>query len=70
MCSCNDIYSAGLRSGELCSLKVTDIDSERMLVKIRGGKGRKDRTSVMRMQPTLLRKPKRKTKLCERQPLI
>lgn len=37
------IYSCGLRRGELLSLKPADIDSKRMLVIIRSGKGRKDR---------------------------
>jgi integrase/recombinase XerD len=36
-------YSCGLRSGELLNLKIEDIDSERMVVHIKGGKGRKDR---------------------------
>ena len=37
------IYSCGLRRSEAINLKLTDIDSKRMLVKIRGGKGGKDR---------------------------
>lgn len=37
------VYSMGLRLGECISLKVCDIDSEKMLVHIRCGKGRKDR---------------------------
>jgi len=37
------IYSAGLRASEVTELKVTDIDSHRMLIRIRQGKGRKDR---------------------------
>ncbi|MCH7658757.1 MAG: tyrosine-type recombinase/integrase [Bacteroidetes bacterium] len=36
------IYSCGLRRSEAINLKLTDIDSKRMLVKIRGGKGKKD----------------------------
>ncbi len=36
-------YSAGLRVGEVVRLKVEDIDSERMLIHVRQGKGRKDR---------------------------
>lgn len=36
-------YSAGLRVSELISLKITDIDSRRMMLHIRGGKGKKDR---------------------------
>jgi site-specific recombinase XerD len=37
------IYSCGLRLDELCNLKVTDIDSTRMQIHIRSGKGGKDR---------------------------
>ncbi len=37
------IYSCGLRRSEAINLKLTDIDSQRMLIKIRGGKGKKDR---------------------------
>lgn len=37
------VYSAGLRLGEICRLRVQDIDSSRMLIAIRQGKGNKDR---------------------------
>lgn len=36
-------YSAGLRLGEICRLRVADIDSGRMLMAVRQGKGKKDR---------------------------
>jgi integrase/recombinase XerD len=36
-------YSTGMRRAEVCNLKVEDIDSERMLIRIRQGKGRRDR---------------------------
>ncbi len=36
-------YSAGPRVSELVALRVSDIDSSRMLIRIRQGKGRKDR---------------------------
>jgi site-specific recombinase XerD len=36
-------YSGGLRISEVCRLKVTDIDSQRMVIHVRGGKGSKDR---------------------------
>jgi site-specific recombinase XerD len=41
------IYSAGLRRGELINMKINDIDSKRMYVIIRQGKGRKDRYSIL-----------------------
>lgn len=36
-------YSAGLRVGELISLKISDIDSSRMFIHIKEAKGNKDR---------------------------
>ncbi|SET76117.1 Site-specific recombinase XerD [Natronincola peptidivorans] len=41
------IYSAGLRVGEVVRLKIEDIDSKRMLIHIRQGKGRKDRYTIL-----------------------
>lgn len=41
------IYSAGLRLGELINLKINDIDSGRMVIIIRQGKGKKDRISLL-----------------------
>lgn len=46
------IYSSGLRSGELINLKISDIDSHRMLLFIRAGKGKKDR--YVPLSPTAL----------------
>ncbi len=40
-------YSSGLRVSEVVRLRVEDIDSTRMLVHVRQGKGRKDRFSVL-----------------------
>ena len=37
------LYSTGMRRSELVRLQVEDIDSKRMIVHIRQGKGRKDR---------------------------
>ncbi len=37
------LYATGMRRAELCGLKVEDIDSERMIVHIRQGKGNRDR---------------------------
>lgn len=46
------LYSTGMRRAELAHLRVCDIDSERMLIRIRGGKGRKDREVML--SPKLL----------------
>ena len=45
-------YGAGLRVSEVVALKVSDIDSERMLLRIEQGKGRKDRFAML--SPLLL----------------
>jgi site-specific recombinase XerD len=40
-------YGAGLRAAEVVSLKVCDIDSKRMLIRVEQGKGRKDRNAML-----------------------
>ena len=45
-------YGAGLRVSEVVALKVSDIDSQRMLLRIEQGKGRKDRFA--KLSPVLL----------------
>jgi integrase/recombinase XerD len=45
-------YGAGLRSSEVIALKVGDIDSERMTLRVEQGKGRKDRYAML--SPVLL----------------
>jgi len=40
-------YGSGLRANELASLKVRDIDSDAMRVFVRGGKGKKDRYTIL-----------------------
>jgi integrase/recombinase XerD len=46
------LYATGVRRAELTHLKVNDIDSDRMIVRVRGGKGRKDREVML--SPKLL----------------
>jgi site-specific recombinase XerD len=46
------LYATGLRRAELATLKISDIDSERMVIHVRGGKGRKDRDVML--SPKLL----------------
>src|SRR6202795_4855417 len=43
-------YGAGLRVSEVAALKVGDIDSERMLLRVERGKGRKDRNAMLSPQ--------------------
>ena len=45
-------YGAGLRAAEVAALKVYDIDSKRMLIRVEQGKGRKDRNAML--SPRLL----------------
>jgi integrase/recombinase XerD len=46
------LYATGLRRAELAHLKVSDIDSQRMVIHVQGGKGRKDRDVLL--SPKLL----------------
>jgi integrase len=39
-CILMTLYSGGLRLSEVVNLKISDIDSKRMMIFIRGGKGR------------------------------
>jgi len=42
------LYAIGVRNAELTHLKVSDIDSQRMVIHIQGGKGRRDHLDVNR----------------------
>jgi site-specific recombinase XerD len=46
------LYATGLRCAELTRLKVSDVDSKRMVIHVQGGKGRKDRDVML--SPKLL----------------
>jgi hypothetical protein len=46
-------YGAGLTAGEIVMLRVSDIDSKRMLIRVEQGKGRKDRHAML--SPKLLK---------------
>jgi site-specific recombinase XerD len=45
-------YGAGLRASEVVHLKIADVDSERMILRIEQGKGRRDRYAML--APSLL----------------
>jgi len=45
-------YAGGLRIGEVIKLKVSDIDSKRMMIRVQEGKGSKDRYTIL--SPRLL----------------
>jgi integrase len=48
-------YGAGLRAAEVISLKIGDIDSKRMVIRVEQGKGRKDRKDrYVMLSPHLL----------------
>ena len=46
------LYATGVRCAELTRLKVSDVDSKRMVIHVQGGKGRKDRDVML--SPKLL----------------
>ncbi len=46
------LYATGLRRAELANLKLSDIDSQRMVIRVQGGKGRQDRDVML--SPKLL----------------
>jgi len=46
------LYATGVRNAELTRLKISDVDSQRMVVHVQGGKGRQDRDVML--SPVLL----------------
>ena len=47
------LYSTGMRLSEIASLKITDIDSKNMRIKVVQGKGAKDRFTILSEQVLL-----------------
>jgi site-specific recombinase XerD len=55
------LYATGVRVSELCQLQGTDIDSQRMVIQVRQGKGKRDR--LVMLSPNLLPLLRRSWKL-------
>ena len=62
------LYATGLRRAELARLKVSDVDSQRMVIHVQGGKGRKDRDVLL--SPTLLDELRRHWQRLRRKPNV
>src|SRR6266446_10933020 len=59
------LYATGVRVSELCQLQGTDIDSQRMVIRVRQGKGKRDR--FVMLSPNLLPLLRRSWKLSQLQ---
>ncbi|AUS06832.1 site-specific tyrosine recombinase/integron integrase [Pseudotamlana carrageenivorans] len=46
-CIVSILYSSGMRRSELINLKLQDIDSSRMVIRVNAGKGKKDRFTIL-----------------------
>lgn len=62
------LYATGVRRAELAHLKVSDIDSQRMVIHVQGGKGRKDRDVML--SPNLLADLREHYRSLRRKPAI
>ena len=60
------LYATGLRRAELARLKLSDINSERMVIHVKGGKGHKDREVML--SPKLLDELRRYWRSLRRKP--
>ncbi len=61
------LYATGTRRAELTHLKASDIDSQRMVIHIQGGKGRKDRDVML--SPKLLEELRAHGRRLRRRPI-
>ena len=41
------LYSSGVRRGELLNLRIQDLDFDKKIIFVKGGKGKKDRTTIL-----------------------
>ncbi len=62
------LYATGLRRAELARLKVSDVNSKRMVIHVQGGKGRKDRDVLL--SPKLLDELRRHWHRLRRKPSV
>ena len=60
------LYATGVRNAELTRLRVSDIDSKRMVIRIQGGKGRTDRDVML--SPKLLEELRSTDAACRESP--
>src|ERR1700716_3078318 len=60
------LYATGVRRAELTHLKISDVDSQRMVVHVQGGKGRKDRDVML--SPKLLKELREHWRRLRRKP--
>lgn len=62
------LYATGLRCAELVHLKVSDVDSQRMVIHVRGGKGGQDRDVML--SPKLLDELRKHWRRLPRKPSV
>src|SRR6266481_1583568 len=60
------LYATGVRRAELTHLKISDVDSQRMVIHVQGGKGRKDRDVML--SPKLLQELREHWRRLRRKP--